>query len=393
MTYNSSISRRKFIKKTGLSATVALSAAHFPVLGNEATKLSLSFFTIPDPDGWHPSLRLRGDWLIIKISDNYHSGYGEASHSKNDKQCIETVTKLFEKYFSNFKLTLANLVALEREYLKQSPDLVTATAFSGINQALYELLAKQNQIPVWRLFTEKPSFDKIRLYTTINRALKERTIGEYIELVEKVRSKGFTIFKCAPFEKVNGPERVLEKSQPGLETLQALRNAYPDMGIRIDFHERFEPEDFFRLLPDIEAISPDWIEEPFELGNAYTELKKKSKVTIAGGELFWGTRVFQQIIDHKWVDVIMPDVKHVGGFGPLLNVFAIANGKVDVSPHNPAGPISTAATCHALATLPNSIQTLEYAFDGGDTREKYGEQVENGFLYLSNKPGWGLDLE
>ena len=62
-----------------------------------------------------------------------------------------------------------------------------------------------------------------------------------------------------PFEKVKVPERALEDSRAGLDILATLREAYPELGIRIDFHERFRPDDFFQLLPDIEALEPEAI--------------------------------------------------------------------------------------------------------------------------------------
>ena len=68
--------------RSALAASVAGSCA-LPVY-SQNRRLTLEFLTIPDPDGWHPSLRLKGDWLIFKIGDGVHSGYGEASHSKDD---------------------------------------------------------------------------------------------------------------------------------------------------------------------------------------------------------------------------------------------------------------------------------------------------------------------
>ena len=128
------------------------------------------------------------------------------------------------------------------------------------------------------------------------------------------------------------------------------------------------------------------------MGDAYHALRKKTKLTLAGGELFWGTSEFRRIVDKGWVDVIMPDVKHVGGFGPFLEVCRIAQARAEVSPHNPAGPISTAASLHAAALSKAPVRTLEYAFDRANVRARYGERVDSGFIYLSDAPGWGLDL-
>lgn len=355
--------------------------------------LTLEFLTIPDPDGWHPSLRLKGDWLVFKISDGVHSGYGEASHSKRDDICREIATGLFRKRIASFNLSLESLSELEEELAESLPDFVAATAWSGINQALYDLLAKREQVPVWRLFKDKTELDRLSLYTTINRSLKTRTLDDYQHLVGQVANQGFKIFKCAPFEKVIDRNRNEKTSKYGLGTLRSLRMAFPDLAVRVDFHERFSPETFYEIVPDLEALKLDWIEEPFAMGPEYAVLRNKTSLRIAAGELFWGNENFRAITEREWAHVIMPDVKHVGGFGPLLQVIEMGKGRIEVSPHNPSGPVSTAASLHAAALYPESVKSLEYAFDVAQTRKSHGERVENGYLYLTDKPGWGIEVE
>jgi galactonate dehydratase len=64
--------------------------------------------------------------------------------------------------------------------------------------------------------------------------------------------------------------------------------------------------------------------------------------------------------------------------------------QVEVSPHNPSGPISTAASLHAAAVSPRSVRTLEYAFDRTQSRRATGERIEDGMLLLNDAPGWGI---
>jgi galactonate dehydratase len=356
-----------------------------------AEPLELTFRTIPDPDGWHPSLRLKGDWLVFEITDGVLSGFGEASHSMDDEACKRAAAKLFAHHYRSLKPSLEALARKEREIAATNPELVTATAFSGLNQALYDLLAKREQVPVWQLFRNKRPFDGLPLYATINRALQTRTPEEYREVVGEVAAQGFKTFKCAPFEAVNSPDNAIAKAAAGLATLQRLRDEFPALAVRVDFHERFKPQDFFALLPQLEALQLDWIEEPFVVGPDYDELRRRTHLRIAGGELFWGRKRFAEIATHQWVHVIMPDVKHVGGFGPLLDVLEMPRGRIEVSPHNPAGPISTAASLHAAAVHPDAVHSLEYSFDRRQTRHSTGERIDNGTLYLSDRPGWGVE--
>lgn len=381
------IRRREFLGRTTASV-VALGA---PWVARAQDELQLKFRTIPDPDGWHPTLRLKGDWLVLEIGDGVLAGYGEASHSMDDERCKQVATELFARHYARFDLSLESLARKEREIAALAPDFVTATAFSGLNQALYELLAKREGVPVWQLFRAKAPFDGLPLYATINRVLTTRTADEYRTVVGEVRDQGFSIFKCAPFDAVDGPDGAIAKSAAGFARLADLRERFPELAVRVECHERFQPRDFVELIPRFERLSPDWVEEPFVVGAAYDELKGRTRLRFAGGELFWGKARFEEIAAHEWVQVIMPDVKHVGGFGPLLEVLKGSIGKIEVSPHNPAGPISTAASLHAAAVHPESVRTLEYAFDRRRTRRSTGEMIEKGVLLLGDKPGWGVE--
>jgi galactonate dehydratase len=378
------VSRRAVV---GGAAALALGA---PSILRAQAPLTLRFRTIPDPDGWAESLRLKGDWLVFEIGDGAHAGYGEASHSNDDERCKRVAAELFERHYRGFVPSLENLARKEQEVAALAPDFVTATAFSGLNQALYDLLAKREQVPVWRLFRDRTEIAGLPLYTTINRALRTRSADEYSAVVGEVEAQGFETFKCAPFEAVNDAERAVEKARAGLGILARLREQFPELALRVDFHERFQPQDFFAIVPELERLQLDWIEEPFAVGPGYEELRRRTRLRIAAGELFFGRARFEEITQRRWCDVIMPDVKHVGGFGPLLDVLKMGTGRIEVSPHNPSGPISTAASLHAAAVYPAVVRSLEYSFQRQPTRHTTGEIVEDGVLVLGDEPGWGV---
>lgn len=386
--YTSRASRRAFLASAGVAAVCAAA----PRVLRAQAPLELEFRTIPDPDGWHPSLRLKGDWLVLEVTDGRLSGFGEASHSNDDERCKALAARLFAEHFSSFALSLDSLARKEREIASLAPDLPTATAFSGLNQALYDLLAKREGVPVWRLFRDAAPFAGLPLYTTINRALTTRSAEEYATVVGEARAQGFKTFKCAPFEAVNGKGDAVEQSAAGIAQLTRLREQFPELAVRVDFHERYAPRptDFFAVVPELERLELDWIEEPFPLGPAYDELRRMTRLRVAAGELFFGNVRFAEIVDRGWADVIMPDVKHVGGFGPLLEAMRAHRGRVEVSPHNPSGPISTAASLHAAAVYPDVVRSLEYSFDRRQSRRSTGERIEEGMLLLNDAPGWGV---
>lgn len=368
--------------------------------------LRISFLTIPDPEGHGPALLLTGDWLFVKLSDGKLTGLGEASHSGDDAGCIRRMTQLFQAHLTNVSPDLDSIAALEAGPFARAGDFVTATAISALDQALYDLVARSRSVPVWRLFAQVPGRTTLPLYATINRCLTTRTLQDYRRMVGLARDRGFRIYKCAPFDHVTPDGDQLAQAREGLLTLRAMRREFGELGMRIDFHQRFTRESFMRLLPEIEALAPDWIEEPFPISEGYRELRRRTSLKLAAGELFFGVEGFRPLIEGGWADVVMPDVKHVGGFGPMLRVCRLAaEHGVEVSPHNPSGPVSTMASAHLAALFPN-VTSLEVPLDGDGTRARYAEGLGDGGIAVPpagpdrvgtgegpTRPGWGIEAE
>lgn len=67
---------------------------------------------------------------------------------------------------------------------------------------------------------------------------------------------------------------------------------------------------------------------------------------------------------------------------------------VEVAPHNPSGPISTAASMHACAVLPNfrvlELQWGEVAWCGDIVTPP--ERFVKGTIAVPERPGFGIDL-
>jgi galactonate dehydratase len=301
--------------------------------------------------------------------------------------------EIFNSSLANKPVTWETIKAFETNALHTPRDFITATAYSALNQALYELKAKKQGQPVWKLFAVEPERDRVPVYVTINRVLKKRTLEEYISTVDRVKELGFASLKCAPFEKVQQTGDQFMQSQDGLRVLQELRRLFPELGIRVDLHQRFKPESFFPILPVLNGMGLVWVEEPCPLGEHYQSIRREMSCRLAAGELFFGVDKFEHLAKRGWTDVIMPDVKHVGGFGPLIEVCNMAlKYDIEVSPHNPAGPIATAASLHC-AVLCENVTSLELAFDPEGRHAKCGEVISGGQLLLNESPGWGLELD
>jgi galactonate dehydratase len=87
--------------------------------------------------------------------------------------------------------------------------------------------------------------------------------------------------------------------------------------------------------------------------DATVQIKRRIRQPMAAGELLFGVSGFAPLVRQHAVDVIMPDVKHCGGLLELTHIAAEAASEgLMVAPHNPSGPVSTAARRAGLRGSP-----------------------------------------
>jgi galactonate dehydratase len=109
----------------------------------------------------------------------------------------------------------------------------------------------------------------------------------------------------------------------------------------------------------------------------------------------FGVSGFAPLTRNHAVNVIMPDVKHCGGLLELTRIAAMANADgIKVAPHNPSGPISTAASIQVCAVLPN-FNFLELQWGEVDWRSEVvmpREIFREGTIEVPDRPGFGVEL-
>lgn len=384
-------SRRSFLRGAAV-ASVALAA---PRLARAAASpaLTLAAATIPDPDGHHAALRLKGDWLAIALTDGRYAGLGEISHSNGDTACLRAARRLFEAHVAARVPSLALLAELHAGPWATAPDFATATAISGLDQALHDLIARREGVPVWRLRAAKAVRDAVPCYLSLNRAMRRREPADFVATARTAHRFGVTAVKVTPFEAVTRDGDQLAQCAEGFRRIDAVRTAFPGHSLRVDCHERFTPATARALTPRFAALDLTWLEEPTPPGPVLGELRVQGKLRLAVGELFYGSPRFRELIEKGWADTIMPDPKHVGGFGPLVDVCVLA-GRLGgaVSPHNPSGPIATCAALHAAALSP-AVTCIELILTSDRARQPGADWLADGQLRIPTAPGWGLTQE
>jgi galactonate dehydratase len=341
----------------------------------------------------------RGDWLFVLVhTDTGLTGVGEASHSGNDALCIAVL--------QHFNQTLrgADPLAIEtiwQRMVRVDGGRIAQTALSGVEQALWDLLGQHLQAPIHQLFGGAVRH-KLRLYANINRHVRDRTPAGFAQAARQAVDEGFSAIKLAPFDELIAPDHIRSGPnaawRPGVERVRAVRAAIGDViELAVDCHGRMDPAEAITVADALAGCNLYWYEEP--VADIYLEelaqVTKAVRMPTASAESIFAMEGFRPFFQQRIVDVLMPDVKHDGG---LLETKRIAGAarmcQLLVAPHNPAGPVATVATAQVISTVTN-FSILEYAWGEVGWRAKLlepAEQIEDGYLILSEEPGIGHRL-
>lgn len=286
---------------------------------------------------------------------------------------------------------------------------VLMSALSAIEIALWDILGKAVGLPIWRLLGGKAR-DRVRLYChegyleRISHRKKRRpkSIEEEIALWAEKKKQGWTCIKGGFFSVENQAVDFRQAIREGVEHLAKVRDAVgPDFDIIVEVHGKASPRAAVEFCNRVEEFRPMWVEEVTQLESEVAEearqLRAQTRVPLATGERLCSRYDFVPLCSERLVDVIMPDVVHVGGISEMRKIAALAECfRVEVSPHNPQSEVSTLASLHVCACTPNcSILEIGSGQDPFWQDLFYGGlfRYERGYAPLPEKPGLGIDLD
>ena len=338
-------------------------------------------------------------WLFVEVeTDGGLVGVGEASQNRLDAGVVAQLAALQSAYLGRNPLDLIE----ERGQALHRPDAhrILFAATSALEQALWDLCGQILGVPVYQLLGGSVR-DRIRLYANIEVATVTKTPEGYAENATRAVAQGFGAVKFNPFVPSRGAAALSARDALALavERVAQVRAAIgPNTDLLVDF---LFTQDWYGARRAAAAMAPYdlfWIEEPFALDDPplLARFREQADTRVAGGEQLCGRVAFRPLLEMGALDVLMPDVKWVGGILEAKKIAALAEMyEVAVAPHNMSGPVSTAASVHLAATLPNFL-ILEYCWGATPWRDELvagGEVVEAGHLRLPTAPGLGVRLD
>lgn len=270
------------------------------------------------------------------------------------------------------------------------PGVAVLSAISALEQALWDITGKAYGQPVYRLLGGAVR-NYIPCYTHCGNPQRA------LELMEQ----GWRAFKSGPGGGRGGSGIIDERQlvRDAARSFEAMRKAVgDDVELMCDAHGRFRPGVAIRLGRALEPYNLLFYEEPVPPDNILALKNVRAaglSMDLATGERAFTKWGFRELLENQLVDVIQPDVCHCGGIKELLKIAAMAETyNIVVAPHNPNGPVATAASVHAAACMPNFL-ILEYALSPTRDECQAGEvfKAVNGRIELPTRPGLGIELD
>lgn len=336
------------------------------------------------------------NFVIVKVtSDDGIIGYGEGTLADFERT-IEAAVNDYKPYLINREIEISEITEYLYRHFYWRGGPMQMSAISAIEQALWDIVGKSANKPVYSLLGGKAK-DRIRVYANgfiSGNASPEEFASKALAVTKK---KGFSAVKFDPFGGA-GPGITREELSLAIKKIESVRDAVgEDVDILIEAHGRFNPLTAIKIAKELERFSPMWFEEPVPEEDiaSMAEVKSKSSVPIATGERIVTKFRFQELLQARACSIVQPDVCHVGGIRALTQVASMAEvNYVTVAPHNPNGPIATAATLNALITMPNAL-IMEYWIEADKVRHDLVKDYfdfREGYVYPSKKPGLGIEV-
>ncbi|MBK89737.1 MAG: mandelate racemase [Chloroflexi bacterium] len=353
-------------------------------------------------ESFSKSIKFFGKNLIfVKIeTDIGITGWGECySQSDRDTQITSHVEKM-KKYLIDYDpLNIRNFIlGAQRDFSNKRPSMDFWCAVSGIEIAMWDIVGKYYEQPVYNLLGGKIR-EKIKVYANgWATSLEEEDLSK--NALDMVNRRGFKALKFDPF---TGPWEDWPENDILFEASKRVgvvrESVGPEIDILIEVHRRLSVSKAQIFTKEIEKYNPFWIEEPCISENldGIKEVKDITTVPIVTGEALYSRNMFKDVCKNRAVDIINPDICNTGGILELTLIASMAETfSIGVSPHgwNSTGVGASAAL--NVSSVINNFIIYEYMVHVEEFSKKITNNhpvVENSYIELNNLPGLGTSIK
>ncbi len=283
---------------------------------------------------------------------------------------------------------------------------VHSAAVAAIDIALWDLRGKVLGVPVYDLLGGRTR-DYVRCYCHVQRSAEASDSdgrGAIDEMVTYAKAKVDQGWEFVRFGAGEGSPAVDQGTYEqaaalrwSVEAFAALRSALGDeVEICVDFHQRTTPAYAVQLARELAPMRPFFIEDPLRAENpsAFASLRSQIQVPIATGEQLASKWDWRDLVERDLIDYCRVDLCICGGLTEARKLAGWCETHyIEQVPHNPLGPVSTAACLHFdLSTPLFAVQELTWTPAVLESIITTDMRLEGGHLSSGGTPGLGVEL-
>ena len=352
-------------------------------------------------------------FIFLKlITDNGIEGVGEVYNASfNPHVVAKMIEDVFEMHVEGtdpFRIETLWRNVYGRGY-SMRPDITLMGVLSGLEMALWDIVGKAVEKPVYELLGGKVH-EKLRSYTYLypesggaydNDPAVYRDPDVAAEIAAKWVAKGFTAVKFDPA----GPYTTFDPRQPNLERMdlseEFCRKLREAVGSKADLlfgtHGQFTTSGAIRLARRLEKYDPLWFEEPTppEVPEEMARVARQTTIPIATGERLTTKYEFSRVLETQAASILQMALGRVGGLLEAKKIASMAEAHyAQIAPHLYCGPIEGAANVQISACTPNFLILESIQTWSGFHSEilKKPMQWEDGYVIPPTDPGLGVEL-
>ncbi len=350
------------------------------------------------------------NWTLIRIHTSEGiTGIGEATNWPGspmvEAACQHVAERIIGEDATRIDYLWSKLYR-DMNWLGQAGPLLSA--ISAVDIALWDIAGKRAGMPVYQLLGGAYR-KQIQLYANYWFIRGDGSAESYREQAKEMAAKGFTACKFDPFAHTSylygdhlstNLSLTEAQKQTALERLRVVSEALgPDFPIAVETHAMLNGPvavEMARRIADM-GINCMWYEEPAgpEFPDTIADIRSKIPLPVCVGERLHSRFMCLPILQKRAADILMPDITRCGGISEMKKIASLAECfNVPIAPHNPNGPVSTIASAHVMASVPNFFRQ-EFMLQDVPWRDTVIDRplpVRDGYFHLDDRPGLGFDF-
>jgi galactonate dehydratase len=344
------------------------------------------------------------NWVFVKVETDAPGlwGWGEATLEWKTRAVVGAIEDIGRLLIGEDPRRVEHLWQMMYRQQFWKAGIIGMSAVSGIDQACWDIFAKDQGLPLHRLLGG-PVRDKVRTYDHLGGGEMSAIYNlndpkQFGDLALESVEAGYNAIKVLAVPRTEP----LEGARPlrfAEQVMSAIRDAVGyDMDVMVDLSGRTTPAMAIQYAHVLESYQPMFFEEPCQPENvdATVEVARSIRIPIATGERLVTRFGFRELFEKRGCAVAQPDVCHCGGVTELRKVAAMADTYyISMAPHNPLGPVATAVNVQLALATPNFLiqEIMRSDVPYRDEVVDAPLTIEGGYVYPSNRPGIGVEVD